>query len=640
MGIKYVIYKAAFEISRKIGFLQLFYPTNVPYRQFFNLQQWRQNYRPFFILNTNKTNNSDEEKNNLRSSFELIKNGSIQFFTGEWFHLGIDHNWAINPENGIQFDRYQHWTRVSDFNATFGDIKYVWEKARFIYLHTIIHHDYANNEDNSSFVWKEILSWIKNTTYNCGPHYKCSQEISIRLLNWVYALYYYKDSKSLTNLIFSEIMNSIYWQTRHVEQNHIFSKIAVRNNHAITEALCLFTIGLLFPWFPDSKRWYQKGKKSLEEEGVYQIYPDGSYIQHSFNYQRVVIQLYTWALSLAEYNDVSFKPELINRLKECVLFMHKFINPDNGHVPNWGANDSALFFPFNNCAPRDFRPQINALYIYLFHKNLYTGIEFEEDANWFGLYHIINTTSIQDSKPSDQSNIVSYTNGIYSYSDGGYYILKGQNGSTFIRCAKYKHRPYHADNLHVDIWYQNSNILRDAGTYKYNTDSDTVRFFCGSEGHNTIMIDHFDQMEKGSRFIWYKWSECIEASVNETEDYLQFKGTINAFKYIRTNIFHTRIIKAFKKFPIWQIQDRISGASGYQISQHWNLGDEFFEKGFNIQCISDRNIVHPETAESWYSEYYGKKQSAQKIIFRSLYSELTTIIYHETLKQKIGKIFI
>ena len=58
-----------------------------------------------------------------------------------------------------------------------------------------------------------------------------------------------------------------------------------------------------------------------------------------------------------------------------------------------------------------------------------------------------------------------------------------------IRCGKHMNRPSQADNLHVDIWYDGVNILRDAGSYRYNVDQKLTNFFTGTISHNTLMVN-------------------------------------------------------------------------------------------------------------------------------------------------------
>src|SRR5690606_31467472 len=190
-----------------------------------------------------------------------------------------------------RYDSNKHWLNINDFSKEAGDIKYVWEPSRFSHLYTIIRYDQQSGEDGSQLAFDEIASWINSNPINAGTNFKCSQEISLRVLNWVFALYYYQKSPHLTSSLFDKIQHYIYWQIKHVYDNINFSRIAVRNNHAITETLTLYLIGTLFPQFPGANDWRRNGKKWFEEEIAYQIHDDGTYLQFSMNYHRVVIQL-------------------------------------------------------------------------------------------------------------------------------------------------------------------------------------------------------------------------------------------------------------------------------------------------------------------------------------------------------------
>ena len=60
-------------------------------------------------------------------------------------------------------------------------------------------------------------------------------------------------------------MHSIYWQLHHVYHNINFSRISVRNNHAITECLMLYLSGKLFPFFQMLENGVQKEKSGLKK---------------------------------------------------------------------------------------------------------------------------------------------------------------------------------------------------------------------------------------------------------------------------------------------------------------------------------------------------------------------------------------
>src|SRR5690606_21719825 len=126
------------------------------------------------------------------------------------------------------------------------------------------------------------------------------------------------------------------------------------------------------------------------------------------------------------------------------------------------------------------------------------------------------------------------------------YVFKEKEVLTFIRCGSHKDRPSQADNLHLDIWYKGENVLQDAGSYKYNTTTDLLKYFMGTESHNTVMIDEYDQMKKGSRFIWYKWSQCLSASLEDNGQKLSFTGTVSVFRHLDKKITHTRKVEKVK----------------------------------------------------------------------------------------------
>ena len=102
-----------------------------------------------------------------------------------------------------------------------------------------------------------------------------------------------------------------------------------------------------------------------------------------------MLQLYTWCLQLGRYNNVSFSVELESRLLKAVEFLYQMQDEITGRVPNYGANDGALIFPFSSCDYLNHKPQLNTLYFILTGKKLYPGGRHEEDllgfarCSWF-----------------------------------------------------------------------------------------------------------------------------------------------------------------------------------------------------------------------------------------------------------------
>lgn len=602
MGVRYTTFRIQHEVAKRIGFLEKKIPSNPKSKFFISLDDWRKNTPEFLIGEKEILNFSKNTSESLQQETIRILKGEIRFFNHEWIFLGIDYNWITNPITKYQYEINTHWSKINDFNPKNGDIKYVWEKSRFTYLLTIIRNDYTFNEDNSEFVFSEIESWIDANPINQGPNWKCSQEISLRILNWTYALYFYKNSPLLNKARWKKIQNVIYWSLHHVYNNIDFSRIAVRNNHAITETLMLTLSELIFPFIPETTNWAKKGRKWFEQEIEYQIYEDGTFLQFSMNYHRVVIQLLSMGIALTEVHNKKFSLLIYERAKKSLDFLYQCLQEENGHLPNYGSNDGALFFPFSNLNYRDYRPQLNTLHLILYNTYLYENKDIVEDSFWFKTKLNLSHQTI---KPLQKKQ------GIITYPIGGYYMIRENDTLTFIKCGSYKDRPAHADNLHIDIWYKGLNVLRDSGTYKYNTEKEYQDYFTGSASHNTVTVGGHSQMLKGNRFIWYFWSQAIFGNLSETEDKYIFKGKISAFRFLNQKATHERIIIKHKNNNTWIVNDSVEGLRSEEKNQIWHHDNN----NINFEAIINDEKINSKEMVSYDSSFYGIKKKGQAFGF-------------------------
>jgi len=612
MGWRYTFFRGRFELMRRSGLLKKNFPSAPVYKQYISLEQWKNQSAVFFFPDRESLTFPRDPKPGLKEAFNNINDGKLLLFNSILADLGKNYDWVTNPDSGHRYDITKHWTEIADYSKEAGDIKFVWEKSRFSYIYDLIRYDYHYNVDCAAMVITDILSWIKSNPVNLGPNYRCSQEMSLRVLNWTFALYYYRNSPLLTDDVFNQVQYVIYWHMDHVYKNIDFSRIAVRNNHAITETLALYLAGLFFPSMPGADVWKKNGKKWFEEEVAYQVYEDGTFLQFSMNYHRVVAQLLTWGIALSEKNGERFNDEVYDRAKKSLTFLRTCMVEENGFLPNYGANDGTLFFNLGSDDYRDFRPQLQALGSVL---GIDTGFDTSfEDTVWYGLSNKLQSSC----KPSD---------GIHSFIKGGYYIIREPQTLTFIKCGSYKDRPSQADNLHIDVWYKGENILPDAGSYKYNTDTQTMRYFSGTRSHNTVMIDDNDQMLKGGHFIWYYWAQSTDAVLKDEGAAYKFTGSVNAFRYIKDDIIHRRIIVKQKGKPVWQIKDEMIGVpAGMQMRQIWHIPLSVKNKIGIVAEEADGTNIAPQFVDGWTSSLYGQKEKTQEYYFSTGNKIIDTVI--------------
>ena len=610
MGMSYVFFRIYYQVKTRLGLQKKTFPINPEFKKHISFQDWKENLPIFFFFGKNIKGLKKNPTEDLKINLEDLKKGVYTFFNKTKINLGVDFDWVTNPSTNHKYDINKHWSEINDLSSEAGDIKYVWEKSRFSFLYDVIRYDYHFDDDQSQFVFQQIENFINKNPINQGPNYKCSQEISLRVLNWTFALYYYKDSKYLTETLFDEIIDSVYWQIHHVYKNIHFSRISVRNNHAITETLMLYLSGKLFPFLPNVKNWSKKGKTWFEQEIEYQIYPDGTFLQFSMNYHRVIIQLLTWGIQLSKLHNDIFKKVVYERAEKSLNFLDICSDTVTGKLPNYGSNDGALFFKLTNDNYRNYRSQLDDLRALL---KGYTNYN-SKSCFWYGIQPV--------NKPPNQIPELN------EFKDSGYYIIQEGNTKTFIRCGSYKDRPYQSDNLHLDIWLDGNNVLRDNGSYKYNTEKEFLDYFNGSEGHNTVSISGENQMLKGGRFIWYYWIKKSIATLKKKNSHFIFSGRIKAFKQLKNNIFHQRKVTKTIDKNRWIIEDEINGLQDKINCQYWHFSKEVI-KNLSISSVDINNKkLEPIIEEKWHSSYYGIKEKSIRLSFKTKTNKFTTkIIY-------------
>lgn len=614
-GLHYVIFRSVYELKRKFGLLKRKYPSAPKQNKYLSLNEWKKLNVPFFFQNRAEVKVEKNPTEALKHNYDMIRSGHVKYFNKDWKKV---EDWISNPDTEYQYDISQHWTEVEDLSKEAGDIKFVWERSRFSWLYTIIRYDHHYDSDNAEYVFSQIESWMDANPINMGPNYKCSQETSLRCLNWIYALYFYKDSDQLTEARWQRLVHYIYWQIKHVYENIDFSRICVRNNHAITECMIIYLGGVLFPTFSESKKWKNQGLKWLEKEIAYQVYKDGTYIQHSHNYQRVLVQLLTWTIVLSERNNIKLSSVTYDRASSVVAYMNRCCVGSEGQLPNYGNNDGALFFPLADQDYTDYRPQINALYSSITLDLLHSEKVLAEEALWM-------TGNLSK---YDKTYIVPTIEEYVDFNIGGIHTIKSEDDSfTFFKCQEYKDRPAHADNMHLDIWVAGENYLRDSGTYKYNTEDVLINYFAGTAGHNSVMLDDQNQMTKGSRFIWFDWTKEVESKVFKSAENLSIYTRAKMFPKVNGGVTHERTVTKNRSTLNWKIEDIVSGKNAENmIRQLWHPNPQL-ESRIGMKAIDENGEVLPKKViEGWWSPYYGKREKVSVWVYETQGKSITTSI--------------
>lgn len=658
MGISWTAFRISYEVKRKTGILKKKFPSNnFSDNDFFDkiidhrikskkdLSKYVKENRNKFLFSTKDfelfkqyldANLSKEDKDKIIRIADNAIEGQLYCFSHWTVDYGYPINWHRNPITGYIWPKDKHWVEIEELSKDSGDVKYVWEASRFVQVFYFVRsYTLTKNEKYVKAYWDQVEHWISENPYELGINWKCGQEIAFRTFAWIFGLYAFLDSQYTTDDRIFMIIKNIYYNAIRIEKNIDFAIKAVQNNHAISEAAGIFTVGLLFPFFRDSKRLLNKGVKYLEQEGLKQIYDDGSYIQNSMNYHRLMLQDYVWCYRLAELNNLKFSETLTKKISLAIDFLYQMQDNDSGMVPNYGANDGALIFPLSSCDYLNYKPQLNTMSYIINGKKLYKRGKHEEDLLWF--------CGIEAVKSNNVSFVIRETK---RFNIGGYYVIRDDDSFGMIRCIKYKRRPGHADMLHFDLWYKGINVLVDVGSYSYNPPEEKFRdYFNLTKNHNTITINNVNQTKKGPRFLILDWPEGYEDEFKVEQSKVFFSGY-----HISYGNIHTRTIE-YKK-DCYVITDEVKNKErkNINIKLNWNIGTKIEKVKDNRYrlIIDDNDSLILEISSNtkgnisiyfgdnykpagWRSLYYGKKEPVNQLVYEIESEEekekISTIIY-------------
>ena len=253
--------------------------------------------------------------------------------------------WNRNPITGFRYP-IADWWRVTHLDPSTGDIKDVWEPARFGWIYDLV-RGYAVTRSCTGV--KELIYRFENFQRACpfyrGVQWSCGQEAAIRS----FALETPPPERK-------GILEFLGASGERIE-NGIHYALSQRNNHGLSEAAGLILIGLrLQDAHPKAKYWHKIGLRLILEQVEDQFAEDGWYIQHSFNYMRMALELVILVREATRNRGGCFAGNDLAKIRAAYRLLLAVMDHQTGRVPNYGANDGSHILPFSVSDHNDFRP--------------------------------------------------------------------------------------------------------------------------------------------------------------------------------------------------------------------------------------------------------------------------------------------
>jgi hypothetical protein len=485
------------------------------------------------------------EKKTLLALAKEIIDGRFRPFSGEPTKLNL-----------VPSGPLCHWTdfETRKTNFHFKDIKFVWEPCRFGWAFILARaFRITGDEDYSLCFWKYFEQFEKSNPPYFGANWISGQEVGIRLIGITFAASVLRNSKHSTEVRQQKLVSSLVNHAQRISLTLPYAR-AQRNNHLLSEAVGLFTAGVILTRHPQSSNWKKKGWDIFIKAIADQIDEDGVFIQHSMNYHRLMLHDALWFNTMASLAGMDLPRTTKEKLLKSIKWLMAQMEISNGKTPNLGHNDGSNFLMLDCCDYSDYRPTVQAGSIAFLDRRALPFGKWDESCIWLGL-------NLQKNSPLEKKNIDPES------------VLKLQKGNLtlYLSAANFYARPAHADQLHADIWWKGINIAQDAGTYQYNLPAPWNNSLGKTLVHNTVTVDEKDQMIWAGKFLWLDWAQ---ARISENSLPTSVKASHNGYR--KLGIEHTRLVDLSSDHEVEVldvIRVPVKNRKEHAIWLHWLLPD-------------------------------------------------------------------
>jgi hypothetical protein len=565
----------------------------------------------------------------LRDIAQNSLRGRILCF-GRWVgDFGDPIDWHRHPATGTKTSPNVHWARALRAAAGGGDVKLLWEAARFPHAYHVARAAAFFPEvglELSRGLLAQIEQFVERNPEGRGVHWNSGQEISVRCLSWLFALDCLLLRHDVTRRAVDIIGTALLKQTQHVQKHISFARMAVNNNHVIAEALLLLVSGSLLAGHAPVRYLREQGYAILVEETERQFYQDGGYTNLSHNYHRGVLQYLLWAWRITQATGIQPSERWRAAMERSLVFLLAHMNTTDGRLPNYGANDGSCPSILSTCDHADFRPTLQAVSIACRSERVFEPGPWDEEAAW-----LFGPRSLDlPLRPPARRSI--------SFADTGFHVLRSASDeSTFaaFRCGSVRARFSQIDMLHVDVFWKGQNIFVDGGSYLYNGAVEWHDHFMETGSHNTVMVDGRDQMVHHRQFKCLYWTRARLMKFARQGEWQLATGEHYGFERHPGGCVHRRSI-VFHDSGLAVIRDTVLGMGTHRIRLHWLAGPFPWssqpedsattlqtDRGpFTIRFLRDTGeeltadaVVGRESPpRGWLSRYYAEKTETLSLV--------------------------
>ncbi|WP_233147170.1 alginate lyase family protein [Paenibacillus selenitireducens] len=566
--------------------------------------------------------------------FNLLGSGETQLGRSLPWHEDFKTNFRWEP-------KFYKYIKIVDLENA-ADVKVPWELSRCQHFFTLGKAYWLTGDEKYAREFQaQVDDWLQHNPVEMSVNWACTMDVAIRAVNWISAVYFFRESPSLEAAFWDRFHTSLYLHGQFI-MNNLENTGEHTGNHYLSNLAGLIGLGLYFGDFKidaktsdgnDPAAWLAYGLQEMEREMFVQVNEDGSNYEASTSYHRLVAELFLVSTIWCERNGISFSEAYMERLEKMHVFMMQMMKPD-GLTPIIGDADDGRYLIVSNYGSwvrNDFR-HLLAVAGEFFDRDDFRAacVVASEDALWLA------GKFVDASLAQEPVNAL----GSVAYPDGGYYVLRNSRAYCLIRCGELSFHGQgahsHNDQLSFELQIDGVDLIVDPGSYVYSADYRMRNQFRSTAMHSTVQAGGFEQNEFEEKNLFKMREETFALCEKFSQD--QFIGSHKGFVH-KCGVIHKREVilrECELEINDWFMNEGIGSVKSTEMYASFILGPivaatqdnqciAFHYRGARAECWIE-DVASVQIQDSWLSSQYGVCTSSQYIRAKSNTMRLRTFI--------------
>lgn len=487
---------------------------------------------------------------------------------GEPFNWNYDH--SSNKRAQISFAPAIDYR---DFEKN-GDCKLVWEPNRCHHLVVLGRAYRATGEIKyAEAIVRQIESWLDQNPFGKGMNWRSPMELSIRLINWVWAIDLIRETGLFSGDFKSRFLQSVFLHLWDVQRK--FSRGSSANNHVIGEAAGVFIAAAYFREIRGLDNWLVESAAILENEIIEQTFTDGCNKELALGYHLFVLQFFIFAGIAGERFGKPFSQKYWSVVSKKLQFLGH-LTEGGGRLQMYGDCDDGYVLDLGN-KPDDPLGLLCIGAIFFGHPDFKEWARgFHESALWlFGDSCWEKYQKIGSAKHDTLDSIAFRDSGIFLLQYGG---NEAENKiSVFYDCGKLGFKSIaahgHADALSFTLKAFGHDIFIDPGTYDYFSFPKWRQYFRSTRAHNTLMVDSKEQSVMTGPFMWGSKANCKCIHWEPSKKGGVVVGEHDGYIRLADPVTHRRTLTLDGEHCKLEIIDEISAKDSHEVTLFFHLSE-------------------------------------------------------------------